>query len=31
MVPKRYGVHWVILDPGRGSELRKNAAVDELT
>ena len=23
MVPKRYDVHWVTLDPGRGSELRK--------
>ena len=23
MVPKRYNVHWVTLDPGRGSELRK--------
>jgi mRNA interferase MazF len=23
MVPKRYDVHWVTLDPSRGSELRK--------
>ena len=23
MVPKRYDVHWVTLDPGRGSELRQ--------
>jgi mRNA interferase MazF len=23
MMPKRYDVHWVTLDPGRGSELRK--------
>ena len=23
MIPKRYDVHWVTLDPGRGSELRK--------
>jgi len=23
MVPKRYNIHWVTLDPGRGSELRK--------
>jgi len=23
MIPKRYDVYWVSLDPGRGSELRK--------
>jgi mRNA interferase MazF len=23
MIPRRYDVHWVTLDPGRGSELRK--------
>jgi hypothetical protein len=27
MVPRRYDVHWVTLDPGRGSELRKNSQI----